>query len=289
MARSGLNVAVALTFRCVTATEPFPTGVIPALEQIVCHVAENQTLENMAVQDICAEMSKVYPSGNVTCEVDMKKGWASFADQCKDMDHLADWIQEQFCNVSGNAALEAEVVAVGCGLVHHAVPGIPPFVCSKALQKTWGLLASECPKTVTGITEPGMAVGDIEKFICGVMENKTIEHQASQQICQYVTKVAPSANVTLCMDEVEHLWEAFESECKDIASVATWIRDEFCQNANNTMVENEFVAVSCSLAHYAAPQVPDVVCKTALQKAWSALASECPVTVTQPVQATILV
>lgn len=285
MARSFSLVALALMARCFDAAAPFPNGVIPAIEQIVCHIAENQTLEGLAVRDTCEEVSKFYPSGSTTCEADLTKAWGSFAQQCKDVDHLADWVQEQFCNVSGNAALEAEVVAVGCGLVHYAVPGIPSFVCTKAIQKTWALLASECPKAVVDAPELGVFVGDIEKIICGVMENKTIEHEASQKICEY----ASPANLTHCMNEVERLWESFESDCKDVASLASWVRDEFCHNANNTMMETEFSAVTCGLAHYAAPQVPSVVCKTAVQQAWSAIARECPVTVTPQVQATILV
>merc|ERR1711977_220738 len=91
-------------------------------------------------------------------------------------------------------------------------------------------------------------------------------------------KIVPSGNVTLCINEVEGLWGSFKNECKDMASLATWIRDEFCHNANNTMMESEFVTVTCGLAHYAAPQVPGIVCKTALQEAWSSLASECPAT-----------
>lgn len=282
-------LAFALTLRCILAAAPFPNGVIPALEQVICHVAENQTLESLAVHDICGEVSKLYPSNNLTCEVDLKQFWGSFADQCKDMDHLANWVQDHFCEVSGNSALEAEVVAVGCGLVHHAVPGIPPFICTKALQKTWDLLASECPKGFAGIHELGRPAGDIEKLICGAMENKNIEHNASQQICLYAAKVAPSANITLCVQDVEQIWESFESECKDIASAATWLRDEFCNNANNTMIKDEFVTVTCGLAHYAAPQVPGIVCKTAMQEAWSTLASDCPAAVIESVQATILV
>merc|ERR1712118_67429 len=219
-------------------------------------------------------------SGNTTCETDLTKAWGSFADQCKDMDHLADWVQEHFCAISGNAAIEAEVVAVSCGLVHTAVPGIPPFVCTKAMQRTWRLLASECPKAVASTSELAMPVGDIEHFICGLMENKTIEHQASQQICQYATKVDPSANVTLCMTNVEELWESFEGDCKDIASWAVFMKNEFCYNAKNQQVESEVVSTICGLAHYAAPQVPAMVCKMGMQEAWSALASECPPAVT---------
>merc|ERR1719428_2723178 len=124
------------------------------------------------------------------------------------------------------------------------------------------------------------------------MENKTVEHQASQKICQYAQEVTPSVNVTLCRKEVEGYWESFKSDCKDMASLAIWIRDEFCHNANNTMMENEFTAVTCGLAHYAVPQVPSVVCKAAVQEAWSQLAHQCPVAVAQPVmavQSTILV
>jgi hypothetical protein len=273
----------------VHAAAPFPNGVIPALEQIVCHVAENKTLESFAVHSVCEEVGKLYPSGNATCEADLTKAWGSFALQCKDMDHLADWVQDQFCKVSGNAALEAEVVAVGCGMAHYAVPGMPSFICTKAMQKTWSLLASECPEAVVGMPELGLFVGDIEKLICGVMENKTIAHQASQKICQYAQQVTSSVNITLCMHEVEHLWGSFKSDCKDMPSLATWIRDEFCHNAKNGMMESEFAAVTCGLARYAAPQVPSVVCKSAVQEAWSALAHDCPVFVAQPVQAPILV
>jgi hypothetical protein len=272
---------VALIFRCTSAA-PFPNGVIPALEQIVCHVAENQTIESMAVQDVCGEVGKVYPAGNATCETDLKKAWGSFAEQCNNMDHLADWVQEQFCKISGNAAIEAEVAAVSCGLIRTAVPGIPTFVCTKAMERTWRLLASECPKTVASAPALAAPVGDIEKLICGMMENKTIEHQASQQICQYTTKVDPSANVTLCTTKVEGLWESFEGECKDIASWAIFMKNEFCYNAKNQGAESQFIETVCGLAHYAAPQVPDMVCKMAMQEAWSALASECPAAVTQP-------
>eukprot|EP00746_Dinoflagellata_sp_MGD_P011088 gnl/MRDRNA2_/MRDRNA2_123141_c0_seq1.p1 gnl/MRDRNA2_/MRDRNA2_123141_c0~~gnl/MRDRNA2_/MRDRNA2_123141_c0_seq1.p1 ORF type:complete len:290 (+),score=66.86 gnl/MRDRNA2_/MRDRNA2_123141_c0_seq1:101-970(+) len=282
-------VAFAVGAHCVNAAAPFPNGVIPALEQIVCHVAENKTLESFAVHNVCEEVSKYYPSGNATCEADLTKVWGSFAQQCKDMDHLADWVQEEFCKVSGSAALEAEVVAVSCGIVHYADPGIPSFVCRRAMQKTWSLLASECPKVVVGMPELGLFVGDIEKLICGVMENKTLERQASQKVCHYAQQVTPSANITLCVAEVERLWGSFESDCKDVASLATWIRDEFCHNAKNSMMESEFAAVACGLAHYAAPQVPSVVCKTAVQEAWLALASECPALVAEPVQGPILV
>jgi len=282
MARSFAVGIIALTLRCAIAA-PFPNGVIPALEQIVCHVAENQTIETIAVQDTCSEVSKLYPKGSATCETDLTKAWGSFADQCKDMDHLADWIQDHFCKISGNAAIEAEVVAVSCGLMHSAVPGVPGIVCTKAMQRTWRLLASECPKTLASVPAP---VGDIEHFICGVMENKTIEHEASQEICEYATKVEPSLNVTSCTGKVEGLWDIFKSDCKDVAALAIFMKNEFCANAKNQAVEDEFIATACSLVHYAAPQVPATVCKMAMQKAWSGLASECPAPATQ---ATIIV
>jgi hypothetical protein len=247
-------------------------------------MAENQTIESTAVQGICGEVSKVYPSGNATCETDLKKAWGSFADQCKDVDHLADWMQEQFCNVSGNTVLETEVVTVGCGLVRTAVPGIPSLICANAMRKTWSLLASECPKTVLAASQEvaAMPVGYIENFICGAMENKTIEQQVSQQICQYATKVNPSVNVTLCINEVEGYWNSFEAECKDLAGWAVFVKNEFCANAKNPGMENEFVAVTCGLAHYAVPQIPDIACKMAMQEVWSALESECHAAVTQP-------
>lgn len=277
--------ALALTIRCAIGA-PFPNGVIPALEQIVCHIAENQTLESAAVQDICGEVGKMYPAGNATCEGDMTKAWGSLATQCQDMDHLADWIQDQFCKVKGNAALEAEVVAVSCGLIHHAVPGVPAFVCTKAMQKTWSLLANECPKTVEGSIELAAPVGDIEKFFCGVMENNTIEHQVSEKICQYEKVVDPKANPTFCVHEIEGLWEAFQGECKDVADLAAWVRDTWCQNAKNPTVEKEFATVTCALAHYVKPQVPTSVCEAAVEEAWSTLESECPAPVAE---ATIIV
>merc|ERR1711977_208211 len=101
-----------------------------------------------------------------TCLSDLTMAWGSFASQCKDMDHIADWIQEEFCNVSGNTALEAEVVTVSCGLVHYAVPQIPSFICTKAMQKTWSVLKSECPKNLAAVPELGIKpAGDIDKFI----------------------------------------------------------------------------------------------------------------------------
>merc|ERR1719272_322130 len=144
---------------------------------------------------------KFDPSADrVLCTRGVEDAWESLEATCNNnigftqIGNMPDWIQEHFCQVAKISVLM-----------------LPENECKTALQDTWRALASECtpanPTLLKGIPDMATPLNGMKNLMCRLMQNQTLEHQASQNLCDYVMKFDPSADRVLCTRGVKDAWK----------------------------------------------------------------------------------
>jgi hypothetical protein len=227
-----------------------PENVLPLLQQMMCKVAANETIEEQAEKLIC-QLVTTMPQ--MVCQSFVKRGWEFLKGKCPapGMDtsdltpsDVTHFIKHQLCSMSGSIVVQSEFELFTCGFLSAMIPQFSPETCSEAFEKAWSTSASECPTTTTGAPEYLASLG---------------WHLAGSLFC----RVAGCETTTTT--PVPQLGDVLPGE------FLPFVEQGFCNVAGNSTVQKETESQVCGINESA--ELTD--CQTSFNTMWNALQQKC--------------
>jgi len=184
-------------------------------------------------------------------------------------------IEQLICQLATNKQVEDRATGAIC----TAMKAKPD--CVTALEGVWGTIAAKFPQDCKGLPSPA----DVEKLICKIATQETIEEQAVVSVCSYVNKTFPNVQFNPdCKTMLQDAWDLIAVDCPKEHELAlatlpnpTDIEKLVCKLASQKMIEDRAEHVICSLINNTFPNLhllPD--CKTLVGGAWDLILSRCP-------------
>lgn len=277
----------ALEAKCPTSlleAYPSPSDIAKMIEQEFCLHANDTSMEDEVATGVCTAVNSAAPSVPVSvCELTVKKGWSELAAECPKalLSSPIDIIEQAFCKISKNTAIEQKAETVTCDEMKKIDPSIPEVICKKFFEEGWSKLAAKCPSDiVSAYPSPADVAKWMEQEFCSHSGDESLENQFVTEACTLANQAVPQVPVAVCETTMKEAWTELAAQCpKQLGqerSISSVLKKAFCMIAHSKPIETKAEVATCKMMEDVEPKIPDAICKRFFEAGWSRLEEKCP-------------
>jgi len=247
--------------------------------KLMCQLATQKMIEERAIDTVCGLIKKSFPNVdfNPDCKSVLEGAWDLIAFECPkgreeaamtSLPTPAD-IEKLVCELASQKLIEDRATDTVCSLINRTFPDVKFNPDCKTLSEgVWDIVESKCPKGNEG-PETFPSPGDIEKLICGVVNQTVVQERVTRLMCSTV-------HIPDCERVVGTAFKALADECQSPASLPDKLEKLVCDLAKRKDMEDKAATAVCQVVHSQFPAVPAWACTMALKSKWEALEAHCP-------------